>query len=140
MLRSWGSGLFGGGGLVTKLCLTLRDPIDCGPPDSPAKNTGVGRPFLLQDVADPGIKPRSPALHTDSLPSELRGKPIVFWEHYKCIGFPSGSVVKNPPVNTGAAGDVSSIPGSGRSPGGGNGNPLQHSCLENSMDGEPGRL
>ena len=39
-------------------------------------------------------------------------------------------MVKNPPAN---AGDVDSIPGSGRSPGGGNGNPLQYSCLENSM-------
>ena len=46
-------------------------------------------------------------------------------------GFPGGSVVKNPPAN---AGDTSSIPRSGRSPGGGNGNPLQYSCLENSMD------
>ena len=41
-----------------------------------------------------------------------------------------GSVVKNPPTN---AGDVGSIPGSGRSPGGGNGSPLQYSCLENPM-------
>ena len=47
---------------------------------------------------------------------------------------------KEPPVNAGAAGDVSSIPGSGRSPGGGNGNPLQYSCLENPRDGEPGWL
>ena len=47
------------------------------------------------------------------------------------MGFPGDSVVKNPPAN---AGDAGSIPGSGRSPGGGNGNPLQYSCLENSMD------
>ena len=40
-------------------------------------------------------------------------------------------MVKNPPAN---AGDVGSIPGSGRSPGGGHGNPLQYSCLENPMD------
>ena len=45
--------------------------------------------------------------------------------------FPDGAVVKNPPANTG---DVSSIPGSGRSPEGGNGNPLQYSCLENPLD------
>ena len=45
--------------------------------------------------------------------------------------FPGGSVVKNPPAN---AGDVGSISGSGRSPGGGNGNPLQYSCLGNLMD------
>ena len=43
--------------------------------------------------------------------------------------------VKNLPANTGdAARDVGSIPGSGRAPGVGNGNPLQYSCLENSMD------
>ena len=46
-------------------------------------------------------------------------------------GFPGGSVVKNPPAS---AGNMGSIPGSGRSPGGGNGIPLQYSCLENSMD------
>ena len=40
-------------------------------------------------------------------------------------------MVKNMPVN---AGDVGSIPGSGRSPGEGNGNPVQYSCLENPMD------
>jgi len=43
-------------------------------------------------------------------------------------------VVKNPPVSAGDAGDVASIPGSGRSPGGENGNPLQYSCLGNPMD------
>ena len=45
--------------------------------------------------------------------------------------FPGGTVVKNLPAN---AGDTGSIPGEGRSPGEGNGNPLQSSCLENSMD------
>ena len=40
-------------------------------------------------------------------------------------------IVKNPPAN---AGDPGSIPGSERSPGGRNGNPLQYSCLEHSMD------
>ena len=46
-------------------------------------------------------------------------------------GFPGGSVVKNLPAN---AGDMSSIPGSGRSPGGGNGNLLQYYFWENPMD------
>ena len=46
-------------------------------------------------------------------------------------GFPGGSVVKNQPAN---AGDMGSIPGSGRSPGDGNGNPLQYSGQENFMD------
>ena len=45
-----------------------------------------------------------------------------------------GSVVKNLPASTGASGDAGSIPGSGRSPGGGHGNPLQYSCLGNPMD------
>ena len=42
--------------------------------------------------------------------------------------------VKNPPANAGDIGDVDSIPGLGRLPGGGHGNPLQYSCLENPMD------
>ena len=46
-------------------------------------------------------------------------------------GFPRGSAVKNPSA---AAGDVGSSPESGRSPGEGNGNPLQYSCLGNPMD------
>ena len=45
-------------------------------------------------------------------------------------------MVKNPPASAGDAGDTGSIPGSGRSPGEGNGNPLQYSCMENPMDGE----
>ena len=72
---------------------------------------------------------------------------LYFWNPFSCPafqgfylicdwlnltkGFPGGSVVKNPPAN---AGD----PGSGRSSGEGNGNPLQYSCLENSE--EPGGL
>ena len=48
------------------------------------------------------------------------------------MGFPGGSEVKASACN---AGDQGLIPGSGRSPGEGNGNPLQYSCLENPMDG-----
>ena len=48
-----------------------------------------------------------------------------------------GSAVKNLPAN---AEDVNSIPGSGRSPGGGNGNSFQNSCLENPWTEEPGGL
>ena len=43
-------------------------------------------------------------------------------------------VVKNPPANAGGAGDMGSIPGSGRSPGEEHDNPLRYSCLENPMD------
>ena len=50
---------------------------------------------------------------------------------------PDGSVVKYLPAN---AGDIESILGSGRSPGEGNGNPVQYSCLENPLNKEPGGL
>ena len=49
-------------------------------------------------------------------------------------------VVKTPPASAGEVRDVGSIPGLGRSPGGGNGNPLQHSCLENPVDRGTWRL
>ena len=52
------------------------------------------------------------------------------------LAFPGGSGVKNLAAN---AGDMELIPGLGRSPGGGNGNPLHYSCLENSMDRRPWR-
>ena len=48
--------------------------------------------------------------------------------------FPGGAVVKNLPANSGDAGDMGLISRLGRSPGGGHGNPLQYSCLENPMD------
>ena len=71
----------------------------------------------------------------------LRGKCIALNTHikkkkerYQFKGFPDGSVVKNLPANAGDTREVGSIPGSGRSPGGGNVNLLQYSCLENSMD------
>ena len=49
-------------------------------------------------------------------------------------GFPGGTRVKNPCANGGDTGNVGSIPGLGRFPGGGSGNPHQYSCLENPMD------
>ena len=53
------------------------------------------------------------------------------------MGFPGGSDGKGSAYN---AGDLGSVPGSGRSPGAGKGNPLQYSYLENPMDGGPGGL
>ena len=55
---------------------------------------------------------------------------ILNWHHVKCNGFPGGSGHKESACNAGGTG---LIPGSGRSPGEENGNPLQYSCLENSM-------
>ena len=74
--------------LVTQLYSTLCDSMNCSPPgfsvhgDSPGKNTGVSCHALLQGMAggrgqllpNPGIEPRSLALHEDSLPSEPPGK------------------------------------------------------------------
>ena len=56
----------------------------------------------------------------------------VGWQ-IRC-GFPSGSAGEESACNAGDTGASGLIPGSGRSPGGGNGNPLQYSCLENPMD------
>ena len=53
-------------------------------------------------------------------------------EYYGHLDFPGGSEGK---ASAYSAGDLGSVPGLGRSPGEGNGNPLQYSCLENSMDG-----
>ena len=57
-----------------------------------------------------------------------------FTEQGYSLTQPGGSVVKNPPASSGDGRDMGSISGSGRSPGEGNGNPLQYSCLENPMD------
>ena len=51
-------------------------------------------------------------------------------------GFLGGASGKESTCNAGDSGDMGSIPGSGRPPGGGNGNPFQYSCLENPMDRE----
>ena len=107
--------------LVAQLCLMLCDPRDCSPPGSSVH--GIYQARILEWVVMPfsrgSSQPRDrtcvpvvPALQADSLPAEPQGKP----------------------VNSGATGDAVSIPGLGRSPGGGNGNSLQYSCLENPMD------
>ena len=57
---------------------------------------------------------------------------VYVYYHIYYIGYLGSSVVKNPPANTG---DMGSVPLSGRSPGEGNGNPLQDSCLGNPMAG-----
>jgi len=65
--------------------------------------------------------------------SQLPQREILL-SHFTVGGFPGGATVKSLPANAGDTRDVRSIPGSGRMPGVGNGNPLQYSCLENSMD------
>ena len=72
-----------------------------------------------------------------SAAGKLRGKVVrlrsdIYTTMCNMCGFPGGSEVKASACN---AGDLGSIPGLGRSPGEGNGNPLQYSCLENAVDG-----
>ena len=56
---------------------------------------------------------------------------VIFTFHWASLVL---LMVENPPASAGGIRDTGSIPGSGRSPGGGHGNPLQYSCLENPMD------
>ena len=66
--------------------------------------------------------------------TEMKSDDFFVWGPLFCgWGFPGGSEDKASTYNVG---DLGSIPGSGRSPGEGNGNPIQYSCLENPMDGE----
>ena len=65
---------------------------------------------------------------------------LFYLQYWICkFLFPGGLVVKKASANEGDAGAVGLIPGSGRSPGVGNGNPLQYSCLGNPMDMGPWR-
>ena len=60
--------------------------------------------------------------------------PVYYYLFMGLTCFPGGPVVKNPSASAGEVRGAGSIPKSGRSPGGGHGNPLQYSCLENPMD------
>ena len=77
-----------------------------------------------------------PGTHLRLLKSEFleigKTEEIFKLPKYSAMGFPHDSAGKESACN---AGDTGSIPGSERSPGGGHENPLQYSCLKNSMDG-----
>ena len=131
--------------LVTQSCPTLCNPMDYSPPDSSVKGIFFRQEFwsrlpcpLQRCLPDPGIKPGSPALQADSLPSEPPGSLLakskcIFWRKafyfvqtniftdfiYVCL--PGGSGGKE---SAGSAEDPGSMLGSGRSPGEGHGNPL----------------
>ena len=144
--------------LVDQLCPTLWHPMDCSPPASSVHGIlqarileWVAMPFS-RDLPYPGIKSRSPVLQADSLPSEPSGKPLwdkngpketefhqqpcdlksgFFLYYTENMGFPCSSVCRESACN---AGDLCSTSQLGRSPGGGNGSPLQYSCLEKPTD------
>ena len=104
-----------------------------------------GLPFLPPgDLPDPGTEPKflmSPALADGAVTTSPPGKPLLmllprYFSHWFLLsllgpGFPAGSDGKASACNMG---DPGLIPGSGRSSGEGNGNPLQYPCLENLMD------
>ena len=82
--------------------------------------------FIYQEVSrlwSQSVVQNKVVVITDAISGLGKGKQV--------LGFPDGSVVKNLPAN---AGDSGLIPGSGKPPREGNGNPLQYSCLENPMD------
>ena len=82
-----------GGGLVTKSCLTLCNPMDYSLPGSSVHGilwarTLDGLPFASPgDLPNPGIEPGSPAVQADSLPAELWGKPqrVYGWLHFSLL-------------------------------------------------------
>ena len=103
-----------------------------GPWNSPGQNTGVGSLSLFQWIfPTQGLNPG--LLHCRRILYQLshKGSPFqgLLW-----VKIQGALVVKHPPASAGDMRDMGSIPGSGRSPGGGNGNPLQYSCLGNPID------
>ena len=70
-------------------------------------------------------------LHTASHLSKIYTFSYIPMFHKRLRSFPGGAMVENLPAN---AGDMDLIPGLGRTPGGGSGNPFQYFCLKNSMD------
>ena len=92
------------------------------PMSSPSQGLPLSAPALLHHPTPPHC-PR-PQAGTGSFP----------WSVNQSRVSQVALAVKNPPANAGDAGDKGSVPASGRSPGGGHGNPLQYSCLENPMD------
>ena len=99
-----------------------------------------GLPFPPpEDLPNPGIEPGSPALSGGFFTLSHLGSPIYTHIHIYYLNLSTGAsqvvlVVKNPAANAGDIRDTSSIPGLGRSSGGGHGNPVQYSCLENPTD------
>ena len=93
-------------------------------------------PHSMCNLPGPGIKAVYPVLAGGLLTTGPPGKSLHFNLYGRFPGFPYTSVGKEPACS---AGDPGSIPGSGRSPEEGNGNPLQYSCLENPKDRGPWR-
>ena len=122
----------------SEVAQTLRNPMDCSPPGSSIHGIFQARVLEWGAIAfsDTLLYPYLKVL-LFVLSSSL-SVPALIWNcsNYHSseinLSFSGGSVAKNLPAN---AGDLGLIPGSGKSPGEGNGNPLQYSWLGNPMDG-----
>ena len=78
---------------------------------------------------------KSDTIHWNGEARVRIGVRVDKWPFYMCAGsFPRGTSVTHPPANARDPREMGSIPGLGRSPGGGHSNPLQYPCLENPMD------
>ena len=112
---------------VAQLCLTVSDPMDCGPPGSSVHGIFQARVLEWGAIAF-SARYAGEYLRTISVTSQNCWDSQMGW----CpVGFPRGSDGKESACN---AGDPCLIPGSGRFPGEENGNSLQYSCLENSIN------
>ena len=110
-----------------------------------SRRGGTGRPGVLQSMGLQRVRHNwaNEQQKRQSCNSGKRNSPLCsvegpadtpFVNFIRNAGFPGDSVVKNLFAKAGDARDMGLIPESGRSPGGGNGNTLQYSCLENTMD------
>ena len=115
------------GSEVTQSGATLCDPMDCSPPGSSIH--GIFQARVLEWVAISFSRGSSPPRDWTQV-SHIASRCFYHLNHEG--SFPGGSVGKESACNVE---DLGLIPGWGRSPGEGNGNPLQYSCLENLMDG-----
>ena len=128
---------------VAHLCLTLCDPMDCSLPGSSVH--GIFQARVLEWIAISFSRGSSRPRDWTKI-SRIAGRPFtiwatreakssLIWNYFICKwlmpDFPGGSDGK---VSVYNVGDLGSSPGLGRSPGEGNGNPLQYYCLENPMD------
>ena len=122
-----------------RMCSCSMDRVFSG--QSHCRITGVGQfRFWILALTLPGWAAWSQPLWVSvSSPVTLQGFGKLIWDHLGAkllllVPYLVALVVKNPPANAGDRRDVGSLPGSGRSPGGGHGNLLQYSCLGNPMD------
>ena len=114
---------------VTQSCPTLCDPVNRSTPGLPVHHQ-------LPEFTETHVHQVSDAIqpsHPLSSPSPPAPNPSQHQNIFSEYSLVLALVVKNLPVNAGRQRDMSSIPGWGRSPGGRHGNPLQYSCLQNSM-------